>query len=102
MELTHSSTNRFHGTPVANKTKLAKKPRGSYDFVTDGKNLVETWLDNKVVTCATNYVTCNPVSKAQRWSKAAKKRDGVPMPKPFEDCNKQMSGVDPFDQFASI
>ena len=31
--------NRFHGAPVANKTKLAKKPRGSYDFATDGKNL---------------------------------------------------------------
>ena len=31
--------NRFHGTPVANKTTLAKKPRGSYDSSTDGKNL---------------------------------------------------------------
>ena len=31
--------NCFHGAPVANKTKLAKKPRGSYDFATDGKNL---------------------------------------------------------------
>ena len=29
----------FHGTPVTNKTTLAKKPRGSYDFATDGKNL---------------------------------------------------------------
>ena len=26
----------FHGTPVANKTTLAKKPAGSYDFVIDG------------------------------------------------------------------
>ena len=25
---------------VANKTTLAKKPRGSYDFATDGKKLV--------------------------------------------------------------
>ena len=57
--------NRFHGAPVANKTTLAKKPRGSYDFATSGKNVVVSWLDNKVVTCATNYVTCNPVSTAQ-------------------------------------
>ena len=77
--------NRFHGAPVASKTTLAKKPRGSYDFGTDGKNLVVSWLDNKVVTCATNYVTCNPISTSQRWSKSAKKQVDVPMPKPFED-----------------
>ena len=94
--------NHFHGAPVANKTTLAKKPRGSYDFATDGKNLVVSWLDNKVVTCATNCVTCNPVSTAQRWSKSAKKRVDVPMPKPFEDYNKQMGGADLLDQFVSI
>ena len=65
--------NRFHCTPVASKTTLAKKPRGSYDLATDGKNLVVSWLDNKVVTCASNYVTCNPVSTAQQWSKSARK-----------------------------
>ena len=32
--------NYFHGTPEANKTTLAKTPRGSYDFAIDGKNLV--------------------------------------------------------------
>ena len=79
--------NCFHGAPVANKTTLAKNPRGSYDFATDGKNLVESWLDNKVVTCSTNCVTCNSVSTAQRWPKSAKKRV-VPMPKPFEDYSK--------------
>ena len=58
--------NRFYGAPVANKTTLAKKPKGSYDFVTDGKNLIVSWLDNKVVTCASYYVTCNPARTAQR------------------------------------
>ena len=32
-----------------------------------------SWLDNKVVTCATNHVALNPVIAAQRWSKLAKK-----------------------------
>ena len=59
--------NCFHGAVIANKTTLAKKPRGYYDFATDGKNLVVSWLNNEVVTCSTNYVTCNPVSTAQRW-----------------------------------
>ena len=30
---------RLNGTPVANNATLAKKPRGSYDFATDGKNV---------------------------------------------------------------
>ena len=49
--------NRFHGAPVTNKTTLAKKPIGCYGFATDGKKLVISWLDNRVVTCAANYVT---------------------------------------------
>ena len=49
--------NRFHGAPVTNKTTLAKKPRGCYGFATDGKKLVMSWLDNRVVTCAANYIT---------------------------------------------
>ena len=68
--------NRCHGSPVS-------------------------WVDNKVVTCATNYVTCTPVSTAERWSQSAKKRVDVPMPKPFEDYNKQMGGFDLFNQFVS-
>ena len=80
--------NRFHGAPGANKTTLAKKPRGSYDFATSDKNLVVLWLDNKVLTCVTNYVTCNLDSTAQRCSKSAKKRLDVPMQKPFKSCNR--------------
>ena len=71
--------NRLHGVLVASKSTLAKKPRGSYDFAIDSKNLVVSWLDNKVVTCVTNYVACNPVSIAQRWSKSNKKQVDVPM-----------------------
>ena len=89
--------NRFHGAPVADKITLAKKPRRSYNFATDGKNLVVSWLDIKVVTCATNYVTCNPVSTAQRWSKSVKKRVDIPMPKPLEDYNGKC--VEPFSYF---
>ena len=43
--------NHFHGAP--NKTIQAKKPRGSYDFTANGKNLVMSWLYNKITTCAT-------------------------------------------------
>ena len=93
--------NHFHGAPVDNKTTLAKKPRGSYDFATNGKNLVVSQLNNKVVTCAANCVTFNPVSTTQRWSKSAKKQVDVPILKPFEDYNKQMGSVDLFNQFVS-
>ena len=55
---------RFRGTPVANKTTVAKKPTRFYNFATESKNLVVSCLDYIVNTCATNYVTCNPVSTA--------------------------------------
>ena len=92
---------RCHGATVPNKITLPKKPRVSYDFDTDGKNVVVSWLDNKVVTCATSYVTFNSVSTAQWWSNSLKKGVDVPIPKFFEDYNKQMGGVDLFDQFVS-
>ena len=94
-------TKPFPWLPVANKTTLVKKPRGSYGFATDGKNLVVSWLHNEVITCATNYVTCNPVSTPQQWSKSAQKRVDVPMLKPLQDYKKQMGGVDLFDQLVS-
>ena len=43
----------FHGAPVTNKITLASKPKGSYNFAPNGKNLVVSWLGSKVVTCAT-------------------------------------------------
>ena len=30
----------FHGAPVTNKITLANKPKGSYNFAPNGKNLV--------------------------------------------------------------
>ena len=60
-----SGRNRFHSPPVANKTTLAKKPRGSYDFAINVKNLLVSWLDKKFVACPTNCVTCNTVSTAE-------------------------------------
>ena len=54
----------FQGTPVANKIKLAKKPRGSYDFAADEKYLEESWLDYEINTCGTNCATCNLVNTA--------------------------------------
>ena len=87
--------NRFHSATVANKTALAKKRRGFYDFAANGKYLVVPSLDNKAVTCTTNYVTHNPVSTAQPLSKSAKIRVDVPMLKPFvEDNIKGMVAVD--------
>ena len=83
------------------KPHYQRNPEDPIIFATDGKNLIASWLDNKVVTCATYYVNCNPVSTAQRWSKSVKKRADVPIPKSFEDYNNQMGAVDLLDQFVS-
>lgn len=93
--------NRFQDALFVNKAKLAKKRSGSYGFAIDCKNLVESWLDSKVVTCSTNYVTCNPVSTAQRWSKSTKKKIDMAMLKTLQVFNKCVGSVDLFDQIVA-
>ena len=93
--------NRLQGPPIPKKTKVQKKERRFYDYASDGSNLVVTWRNNKAVVIATNYVSCEPISLAIRWSKQQKKQLDVPMPKPFKVYNSQMGGVDLFDQFVA-
>ena len=93
--------NRFQYTLFTNKAKLAKKRSGSYDFAIDGKNLVVSWLDSKVVTCSTNYVTCNPVSMVQQWSKSTKKKIDMAMLKALQVFDKCVGSVDLFDQIVA-
>ena len=82
-QLTELWANRFHTVPVASKTKLTKKIRGSYYFVTLCINLAVPSTDNKVVTCATTYVTLNLVSTAEWWSHSVKRRVDEPILKTF-------------------
>ena len=93
--------NRLQRAPLKKKAALQKETRRTFDYTSDGNNLLVAWKDNKVVIVATNYLSLNPVSSTKRWSKAEKKHVNVPMPNPFKEYNANIGGVDLCDQFVS-
>ena len=93
--------NRLQRAPLKKKAAFQKETRGTFDYTSDGNNLLVAWRDNKVVIVATNYLSLNPVSSTKRWSKAEKKHVDVPMSNPFKEYNANIGSVDLFDQFVS-
>ena len=59
---------------------------------------ITRWKDSKVVTMASIYAGVNPIKKAQRYSKAEKKRVEITQPNVVAEYNYGMGGVDRFDQ----
>ena len=59
---------------------------------------ITRWKDSKVVTMASTYGGVNPIKKAQRYSKAEKKRVEITQPNVVAEYNYGMGGVDRFDQ----
>ena len=87
----------FHyETPI----KWRKKKGESYDSVLDKDTgiCITRWKDSNVVTVASTYTGLNPIKKAQRYSKAEKKRVEITQPNVMAEYNCGMGGVDRFEQ----
>ena len=93
--------NRLQGAPKKKKAGLQKETGETFDYTSDGNNLLVSWRDKKVAIVATNYLSLNPISSTKRWSKAEEKQVDIPMPNPFKDYNANMGRVHLFDQFVS-
>ena len=86
--------------PLESIKSIEKKPRGSYDYKTDGTVLCVRWNDNKAVTVATNYYDVNPLHKVERWIKGSGKKS-ISQPHPIKMYNSGMGGVDTCDHLLS-
>lgn len=93
--------NRLRGAQDAliTENELKKQQRGSSEEVstTDGINVVQ-WLDNRIVTVASNLLQIEPVSSCKRFSKAAKKDINITRPNIVKCYNRHMGGVDLLNQ----
>lgn len=58
--------------------------------------LLVQWMDNKVVTLASNFQD-KSVSTTKRWCRETKTKKHFPQPKIIADYNKGMGGVDKLD-----
>ena len=65
--------NRLQGVPLKKKAALQKETRETFDYTSDGNNLLVAWRDNKVVIVANNYLLLNTVLSIKRWSKSIMK-----------------------------
>lgn len=54
-------------------------------------------MDNSVVTVASNVHGVSPITTADRYSQAVKKRVKIPRPNSIAEYNKYMGGTDQMD-----
>jgi hypothetical protein len=98
------------GTIRANRTKnctLTQKKvmktfaRGHMEARSTKDILVVHWMDSKPVIIASNYDAIKPIKYVTRWNKKERKRKLIKMPNLIAKYNKNMGGVDLFDQMVS-
>ena len=76
--------NRLQGAPLKKKVELQKETRRTFDYTSNGNNLLVPWRDNKVVIVVPNSLSLNPVSSTKRWSKAEENHVDIPISNPFK------------------
>lgn len=93
-------SNRAEKAPIVDQKLLAKKKRGSFDYVREKSSgfVMVRWHDNSVVTVVSNCHSVLPISQAKRWSNKEKKSIFVDQPHVISQYNRYMGGVDRLDQ----
>lgn len=89
--------NRTNHCPLLSKKEIQKKPRGAYDYRSDGKVMYVRWHDNTAVTVASNFYGIDPLHTANRRVKGEAAKS-VPQPHAVKMYNKGMGGVDVCDR----
>ncbi|XP_046665859.1 piggyBac transposable element-derived protein 3-like [Homalodisca vitripennis] len=92
--------NRVENAPLKEATVLKKESRGSYDQLTEQKTGITLvrYNDNNVVTVASTRCGVQPMGKAKRWCRVAKRQVDVQQPACIINYNTYMGGVDQLDQ----
>ena len=95
--------NRLQEAPLEKKAALQKETRGTYDYTSDGKNLLIAWRElpeTKLPLLPPLFVAKSSFVKkvfVGSWEKELR----IPMPYTFKEYNADMKGVDLFDWFVS-
>lgn len=92
--------NRVCKAPLTDVKAMKKKPRGSYEQLTEAKTNVTLvrYNDNSVCTVASTFSGVEPIGKVRRYSAAEKKHITVPQPSCVVMYNQYMGGVDRLDE----
>lgn len=77
--------------------EMKKKPRGSFDYRSDGNVFIVKWHDNSIVNLASNFESHLPVRNVSRRVKGVSKTM-VTQPDLVKSYNENMGGVDVMDR----
>jgi hypothetical protein len=82
---------------------LKKRGRGSYDWRSDHAKRITIvkWQDNKAITVASNFISHQLGTPAERYLASKGEYEDIPGPSAVETYNKVMNGVDVCDQIMS-
>jgi len=85
---------------LADKKSMKDMPRGHFEhsLCIDDGILICKWVDNGVVSIATNCHGIQPITKVKRYSQQERKYIHVDRPGVFTAYNKNMGGVDKMDE----
>lgn len=84
--------------PIARPDFIKRKTRGYEEHaLSDDGIIIVRWMDNSVVTIASTVHGVEPMSSADRYSRAQKKRIKVPRPTAVTQYNCFMGGTDQMD-----
>ena len=89
--------------PLPTEKEIKSSPRGEIDFkVSSEKDIcVSRWLDNGVVTLASNFACVEPIDQVRRWSESAKEHIIIDRPHSIAVYNNYMDGVDRLSYFSA-
>lgn len=76
--------------PLLGKSEMRQQPRDYFEsaICKEDRILVCEWVDNGVVSIASNCHGIEPIAKARRYSQAEKKHIVVERPAVFSEYNK--------------
>ncbi|KAH9378181.1 hypothetical protein HPB48_015991 [Haemaphysalis longicornis] len=84
--------------PISRPDIIKRKTRGYEEHaLSDDEIIIVRWMDNSVVTIASTVLGIEPISSADRYSRAQKKRIKVPRPNAVTQYNGFMGGSDQMD-----
>lgn len=91
--------NRLPGLPLPSIKTMEKDERGKMKVCSTLDVSVVRWVDNKVVTVASNHLTHEPLSTCKRYSKVKRARLDFSQPLMIRKYNAHMGGVDQLDAY---
>ena len=96
--------NRTNKCPLLTEKEMKKKDRGYTDHMVSSETdvLVCQWLDNKVVSVASNIHSVNPTHMVKRYNRKEKRHIEVSCPHLIQQYNRNMGGVDKCDMLMSL